>query len=111
MFTGWWGYDPARVHALGQRLVAAADELAVLVGNDGEQPEVGAAVWAIVTSLRSEWCPLVNCIVANSAMTAWVSSEISVPMAVPQPPTANAEAVACWWAGLSNSQQHTPSSS
>ena len=106
MSTGWLGYDAARVQRLGRSLAAAADELAVLVGDAGEELDVGATVRSIVASLRSEWIPVLHRIATDTAMTSWTGAGTGVVAALPQPPTGDAQAVARWWDDLSFSQQH-----
>ena len=106
MSTGWLGYDTARVLTLGQRLVAATDELAALVSDAHDELEVGTTVRGVVTALRSEWIPALHRIAANTAMTTWNGAGVAVPtMAVPRPPTGDAEAVARWWSELSSTEQ------
>jgi len=107
MSMGWLGYDPARVHTLGQRLSAAAEELALLVSDDGDSSGVGAIGRTIVAALRSEWIPVLHRIATDTTLTTWTGAGVTgVPAAVPQPPPGDAPAVARWWDGLSISQQH-----
>ena len=107
MSTGWFGYDTVRVRILGQRLVAATDELAMLVVDEREEFDV-AAVRCIIASLRLEWIPVLNRIAGDTTMKSWTGAGADLLIAaVPRPPAGNAEAVARWWDGLSVAEQHS----
>ncbi len=106
MASRWLGYDTSRLHTLGLRIVAAADELEALTAT-GAAADVGVVVGHIVDALRSQWAPLVLRIATDATLTAWFAAGADAGLVnlVPRPPDGHATVVARWWDGLSESQR------
>jgi hypothetical protein len=114
MESGWLGYDTARVDALRQHIVAAADDLESLAAI-GAPAGVADVIGRIVSALRVHWGPLVLRITTDATLTTWFAADRDAGLmsVVPHPPDGTAAGVARWWEGLSDSQRsavihHTP---
>ena len=69
-------YDPARVAALRQRALLAADDLAGIVSDDPAASTAVRTAGAARTNLEAGWLPLLGRVLADQAMSTWTTSAL-----------------------------------